>query len=500
MRKPKITYQFLGGLGDGIHLTGSMCIVTVSWGKNLVRFAVDAGLWQGHFPDAFKENTQHLKAQEIKKLDFIILTHAHIDHVGRLPLLFKLGFCGPVYCTEPTARIIPAMLLDTAKIMASENRYRNSHSHNKDFSHGDGRKSKNRGKTKKKNFSLKEKFEILFSASDVETCLARVRNQGLSYNTWHRVAKQIHLKFYPSGHILGGAIVVIRIGEDEPIFLGFCGDLGRHDGVILPPPQMPEEKMDVWVTESTYGGNIHPPREDEFAEIKKVILENKNGKIIIPSFALERAQEIIYLLSQEMKSGSIPKINIFLDSPLASKITGVFSYYWKTPMFLDQGDDFNPFSKENGFLQIVENEMDSATLVNQSGPYIVIAGSGMCDAGRVRNYLRASLSGMNNHILLVGYMANGTLGEKLAKSFPMISMNGQEISVRAKIHHFRSFSAHADGQFLAEFGTKIIKNNGKIFICHGEEKSAYSLQNDLRKLLGDDIDIHIPRQGELITI
>lgn len=513
-----IKLGFLGGLASSDNLTGSCILLTIRQGKSTSNLLIDAGLIQCSFKESLIKNRKILSQLNLKFIDYIILTHSHIDHVGRLPLLVKNGFRGRVICTKSTARILPIMLEDSAKIQVLEARYlkdRDLKDSNNGFkNHHQGHDALQLGKydqrrSKKRPIDGKS-CEPLYGMDDVDLSTKLIKNNGYNYHEWIKFCKNISLKFYPSGHVLGGAIAVIKIKDGARyLHLGFSGDLGRPDGVILPPPEIVNEKLDYWFIESTYGGKIHPTRNQEIFQIQEVVRRaaKEKEKIIIPSFALERAQEIIYLLSYYMFIGEIPAIPIFLDSPLASKLTDIFEDNWNLGMFLDQNRlNFNPFSPvENKFLKLISSEAESSDLALRSGPHIIIAGSGMCDAGRIRSHLYHNLDRLDTVVCLVGYMAVNSLGRKLLENLPIVRMNKKDIMVNAKIIKFESFSAHADSNYLTEYTKIVASNSKKIFIIHGEEASAVALKLQLINTLSntDSVnhwlkDIVIPKFEEIV--
>jgi metallo-beta-lactamase family protein len=511
-----IKMQFLGGVADGDNLTGSGILLEIRRGKKLIKILVDAGLKQGG-RDALEQNREILKYVNPVKISYVILTHSHIDHVGLLPFLAKHGFNGRIICTQATAELLPVMLEDSAKIQLTEVKNKNSQDYYKTpHSIKSGRDSLTLGsydRKKWKNRSKRSKTsEVLYTMDDVKTIVRLVKNQGFAYETWIRLEKDIALKFYPSGHVLGGAVCVLKVEGQEPLHLGFSGDLGREDGIILPPPKLPDEPLNYWVIESTYGGEKHPERDEEIAKLLALVKKagTNKQKIIIPSFALERAQEVIYILSDHMSKGDIPALPIYLDSPLANRITNIFATNWQIGLFNDQGRvNFNPFSPiENRFFQIVIDKASSVALIKEDGPAIIIAGSGMCDAGRVRDHLRAGLSSPKTIVCLVGYMAENSLGRKLQNGLPIIRMNGEDIIVKAEIVNFQSFSAHADGTFLAAYTENILKNESptpaNIFINHGEEMPATLLKLELSQALKGGAEqwlnnITIPKLHEIFN-
>lgn len=492
MLNPRIRVTALGGVADRKNPTGSCLLLEIRHGKQFTRILIDAGAWQGN-GDVMRNS---LLPPQLDTIDAVVLTHAHNDHAGRLPFFVKHGYHGSVFCTEATADLLGPMLLDTAKIILAEK---------KDRDRRNSRARKN-GNGKKKKACESEPPEFFFSCENVEETLGLIKCGGFKYHRWVKLGKGIFLKFYPSGHVLGGAICVIRVDRnnrpEDSTYLGFSGDLGRSDEIILPPPKVIQEPLNWWFTESTYGGRRHPSRNEELFTLLKTIARTREagGNVYIPSFSLERTQEIIYLLSRLIANGELAPMTIYLDSPLAEKVTGVFLQYWDTPMFADQNSlDFNPFSEEeNPFLKVVLGKEESDNLVNTSEPCIIIAGSGMCDAGRIREHLRYALPNNQNAICLVGYMAEGTLGRRLCERTSSVQMNGNTILVRANIVRFESFSAHADSEFLVDYARRLTIKKG-VFLLHGDNENAQRLQQNLQKRLGN-VTVFIPKLNEVIDL
>jgi metallo-beta-lactamase family protein len=511
-----VSVQFLGGVADGENLTGSCIMLQIEAGKRKHRFLIDAGLVQCRFRESLERNLDLIKRLRADLVDGVILTHGHIDHSGRLPLLVKNGFTGRIYCTEQTARLLPIMLEDNARIQLHEAAYRKKKARQvaKNEIPAERRWLGNYDRLRKKSQSrgcFNPLTEPLYTLDHVKSTCALVKVGGFEYEEWIRLAKGVDLKFYPSGHVLGGAICVVRIETKDGLkHLGFSGDLGRADGIILPPPKIVNEPIDHWFSESTYGGRTHPERDEEIERLLAVVKNAaaNGGKIIIPSFALERTQEVIYLLSKHMADGDIPKIPIFLDSPMASKITSVFSQSWHSPgLFKGQNElSFNPFcSEQNRLLRLVTGQDESSKLIEAEGAHIVIAGSGMCDAGRVRGHLRKNLPEKETTVCLVGYMTEGSLGRKLKEHWPLVRMNGEEIAVNANIVVFESFSAHADSPFLNAYAQEVAAKNESglknVFIIHGERKSALDLKVELMKTLSmEGKNIIMPKIGDVFVL
>lgn len=495
----KAKLKFLGGLINEI--TGSCYLLRVHHKKKRLSILIDAGLVQCNFNDSFDKNKEILNQIDPGKIDYIILTHSHIDHIGRLPLLIKNGFKGRIICTEGTASLLKIMLEDSAKIQVAEAIYLNK-KNNKALESGKADRLTRGAYDSRKKTVKKSPILPLYTIEDVSLVDGLVKNGGYPYHQWIHLSKDVSVKFYASGHVMGGAVTVFRFkNKSQKFYFGFSGDLGRQDGIILPPPELIKEDLRVFVTESTYGGRVHPSRDDEICKIIELvkIAVKKKKRIIIPSFALERAQEIIYLLSYHMSAGGIPKIPIFLDSPLASKITKIFAQAWSDGMFSDQSRlDFNPFSQENPYLKIITDQKESDDLIAKSGPYIVIAGSGDCNSGRVRGHLRTNLPKEDTMIFLVGYMPKNSLGRNL-KERMVVKMNQEEIKVKAEIISFDSFSAHADSLFLRDYVYDNLKWGSEpknIFIVHGELEGARTLKINLDMVLSDKlIETMIPENG-----
>ena len=510
MRKLRVTAQFLGGVVGA--LTGSCILLTIWKGKKIIKILIDCGLVQGRFDESSEKNREILKYIDPEKIDIIILTHGHLDHVGRVPFLVKHGFKGKVYCTASTGILLPIMLYDNCKIMKSEIWWRKksfARKKKEDFIRPAHHWRPNVKKKKASQISQKLRSPInfnpcdpLYEIADVEKTLGIIR--GNEYCQWVRIEKEIDVKFYPSGHVLGGAVCVLRNKEPDGSYTHRCftGDLGREDGIILPPPEWVKEKIDQLVIESTYGDRIHPPRQEEINQLLKIITQAKkqNGKVIIPSFALERAQEIIFLISKYVRGD----IKIHLDSPMASKILKVFAESWEGKMFKDQDQlKFNPFNPaQNKNLLIVESTEASTKLIDSPEASIIVAGAGMCNAGRVRGHLRRWLGHLSSYVCLIGYMAEKTLGRKLIDTLksvePMVRMNGEGILIKANIVKFESFSAHADKKFLIKYASHVDPTD-RIFIVHGEESGGLSLKKGLHEQgnlqIGEEAII-IPRLWE----
>jgi len=488
----EISCEFVSGVVGGF--TGSSILLSIKQGKSVTKILVDAGLVQGNPRKLIENNQAVLQALNPKLIDLIILTHAHGDHVGLLPALFKHGFRGRIFCTEATADFLKVVLEEGVKIQAETVR----------------RKLRLRGKKPLRNlvesqakfpnkydeFKTTNKYQkglagkVLGAVADVDKTCDLIKNDGFKYQEWIKLFNGCSLKFYESGHMLGGAICVLHLKDRlrKDIYLGFSGDLGRGDSIILPPSAKVREPLDYWFTESTNGGIKHPKRDQEIRKLLTMIrgAVEKKQKVIIPSSVLEKSQELVYLLSHHMAIGDIPKIDIYLDSPMGIKILDIYASKWGQGLFADQGKlTFNPFNQaENKFLKTVLKHFDSECLIAEPGPYIVIAGSNTCNFGRVVDHLRASLSDSNTVVCLVGYMPRYSLGDKLKRGDLMVNIDGKKIAVKAKMISADIFSAHADGPFLVSYAKSLnYKFDFKVFITHGDEKNARFLKKSLMNTL-----------------
>lgn len=507
-----IVLSFFGGVvGD---LTKSSMTIK----NHRFHVGIDYGLWQGNKRE-FVERNKEIPFSP-NTIDALILTHAHVDHSGGIPILYNNGMGaeegkGKIFCTEQTMKIAPIMILDTAKI-SERDFIRKPKKHLTDSKTiFKIRRFKKNGVGNAKTIERLDLGWAIepYSEKDAIKSLNLFNGGSRGYHYWFKVAKGVRAKFYNSGHVLGGAICVLEVGNElngkKIIRIGFSGDLGRNNGIILPSPEIIKEPLDYWVTESTYGGISHPQRDGDFNVLRRLIEEcyRREGKVFIPSFSLERSQEIILILSRMMFAREIPRMNIHLDSPMAESILKIFAESWRKKSFVNQHRfNFNPFiSSENKFLKIVSDYEASEALTRKRGPHIVVAGSGMGDAGRIRSHYKKGIHQEKNIILLVGYMATGTLNRNIADGHRIVGIDNKDYRVGCLVHKFGSFSAHADREELLEYTEKIVSNSvgiKKIFISHGGEKNGYELKLALSEKLaqkfGGDWDrkIIIPRIQE----
>lgn len=449
-------------------VTGSAHLITLESGLTIL---LDCGLYQGSEDemDDFNRNW-HFDPSEI---DILILSHAHIDHSGRLPKLVKDGFNGKIISTHATRSLCNIMLLDSAKIQGYEAEY-----HNK--------------KQARKKKSDREYLEPLYEESDVYLAMALFTSY--SYDLWQTIHEGVELLFRDAGHILGSASVTLKITDNgKETIIGFTGDIGRPDRPILRDPQkMPE--CDYLICESTYGDRLHEGKPEETARFLEVIKHTcieKQGKLIIPAFSVGRTQEIVYMLDKLETEGLLPKIPVYVDSPLATNATMIFASH---PECYDQKlaeymlIDDNPFGF-NGLKYVRSVEL-SKSLNHSNQPAIIISASGMMNAGRVRHHAANNLGDEKNTFLMVGYCAPKTLGGILLNgNVEEVKLYGQMVPIKAEIIRMGSFSAHADQNEIIQFlnNQKRLKN---LFLVHGEIDAQKVLSSKINENL--DVNIRIP--------
>ncbi len=457
-----MTVQFCGAARE---VTGSSHLITLSDGYKIL---LDCGMYQGNSKEMDKFNENWLfKPSEI---DCLILSHAHIDHTGRVPKLVKDGFRGKIICTHATRSLCAIMLLDSAKIQERDAYYHN-----------------------KKN---KKKITPLYSAVDVQKSMNHF--VGIGYNHWHEITEGVRLLFRDAGHILGSASVTLELEEHgRTVRFGFTGDIGRPDRPILRDPQ-PMPNLDFLICESTYGAKEHASRPKEFDKLLKIIKKvcvKKRGKLIIPAFSVGRTQEIVYMLDQMANDDLLPPVPIYVDSPLAVNATTIFGTH---PECYDKElteymlTDSNPFGFNS--LHYVHDLETSKSLNDTKDPCIIISASGMMNAGRVKHHLYNSITHKRNGILIVGYCAPYTPGGILRAGADKITLFGQRLPVNAKIYIMDSFSAHADRSEITDFINNQKGHLRKMFLVHGTLDRQEELKQHLE--LNGFHNVEIPELGQ----
>lgn len=429
-------------------VTGSCHLLTLDNGFTIL---LDCGLYQGHDDEFDEFNSNWLFAPSA--IDLLVVSHAHIDHIGRIPKLVKDGFKGNIICTHATRDLAAIMLMDSAGIQERDAQWATE----KNLKHKNGKP-----------------VEPLYTEEDVRSCL----NQfvGLSYNRWTKIYKGVDLLFTDAGHILGSATVSLKIQRENgsETVLGFTGDVGRWNRPIIKDPQaMPA--LDYLICESTYGGETHeemPGNIRQFLEIVENTCVKKRGKLIIPAFSLGRTQEIVYMLDQLENSGKLPHIDVYVDSPLAVNATDVFTMHHEcfdeTLMKYLEYDE-NPFGFNR--LKYIRRVNESKALNEKKEPCIIISASGMVSAGRIRHHVFNNIENPNNTILMVGFCASGTTGALIRERPKTLKLFGKELIVRADIQIVDGLSGHADqGELLKFLSNQDPAKVKKTFLVHGEKE------------------------------
>lgn len=451
-------------------VTGS-CYSIVTKNEKIL---VDCGLFQGG-KDIEKMNYEDFPF-DASKYDALVLTHAHLDHCGRIPKLVKYGFRGKIYATNATKELAFIILMDAAKIAAHDTEKENE------------RRAKE-GLPKRKP---------LYNIEDVKIAMKLFKK--VSYDVDFNVTKNIVARYYNAGHILGAASIRLEIKDkNESKILAFSGDLGNETSIIVQDKD-PIKKADYVFIESTYGDRLHEKIEDRNKEFLRIINETykRGGKLLIPSFAVERAQELIFDIANFQQEGLMPKIKVYLDSPMAIKATNVFSdypeYYNKFVKDSMKKRD-NPFSFPN--LIFTETVKESKLLNDTSEPCIIIAGSGMCNAGRIKHHIKNNIENPQTTLLFVGYQARGTLGYWIKKGEKVVKLLGGHFKVNAKIESIDGFSAHADYLELISWLKNYSPKPKKVFICHGEEEQAEAFSKRVQK---EGMKTYIPSMNEKLEL
>jgi metallo-beta-lactamase family protein len=442
------------------------------------RILIDCGFYQEH---NLKGRNYEDFPFDVKSIDAVVLTHGHLDHCGLLPKLVKDGYEGPIHATEATAEIAEIVMFDAAKIQ-EEDAYWKKKRHEKE-----GRVSK-------------YGYDPIFTKEDVEKCIP-LFVKGYSYGSKINLFDGVKISFHNAGHILGSSFVIVEADKDgEQKSILFSGDIGRNDVPILKDPEK-ASNVDYLVVESTYGNRIHKPN----GFIPKILTKTvnaairTNGKIIIPSFAIERSQEMLYYLSALLEAQKIGTVKVFLDSPMASKVTDVFKKHLE--LFdkdargrMTLGDNPYDFSQ----LQVVGSTKESKAINDYGKPAIIIAGSGMCTGGRVKHHLFNHISNPNNTILFVGYQAERTLGKNILSGADHVRIFGQNIEVLARIEKLNGMSAHADKRELLAWMNGMTVAPKKVFIVHGEESGSESFAKYVK--YKNKWDTYVPTYEETVVL
>jgi metallo-beta-lactamase family protein len=463
--------QFLGAAGGEV--TGSKHLITTN-GKNIL---LDCGMYQGKGLE-----TDHMNKDlgfEPSQINYLILSHAHIDHSGLIPYIAKLGFQGQVICTPATMDLCNIMLPDSGKIQESDVKTFN----------------------KRREIQHLPPIEPIYTMQDAKDCMGLFVD--VPYGKKHKVTENVTVEFTDSGHILGGAIVNLIIKEDgKTKKLTYTGDIGRYDKRILRDPQ-PFPQTDYLIVESTYGDRAHSLIEYADFELLRVVIDTcakKKGKLIIPSFAIGRAQEIIYALDRLQRKKLLPDVDVFVDSPLAVSATDVFKKHgecFNEEILKYMQTDSDPFGFNK--LHYVQSVEDSKHINNYNRPCIIISASGMAEAGRVKHHLANNIENAKTTVLFVGYCAPSTLGAKIKRGDSEVSIFGHRLKVRADIRIIESYSGHADYLEINKFlQCQKFDKIKQTFMVHGESQTQlvfkeYLEEQGLKNIL-------IPNRGDVAEI
>ncbi len=460
-------------LGAAENVTGSRFLLQA----NGHRFLVDCGMHQerelrGRDWDRFPVDPS--------SIDAVLVTHAHLDHCGYLPKLVREGFTGPVYCTPATKEIMKISLLDSAHIQESD---------------AEIKKRRHQREGRKGPYP-----EVpLYTVQDAEKCFPQL--QPVRCKEAVDLADGVSATFHEAGHILGSAMVAVNVrlnGEERRVL--FTGDIGRWDRPIVRNPST-FDYVDYIVMESTYGNRTHADVEDIDKQLEQVITDTvqAGGNIIVPSFAIERAQELLYHMRDLLAADRIPHILVFLDSPMAIKVTEVFRNY--PDLYDDEATEIlektgSPFDFAG--LVAVSSVAQSKALNYLGGSAMIIAGSGMVTGGRIKHHIANNISRPESTILFVGYQAVGTLGRHLVENPEKVRIFGQMYDVRARIEEIQGFSSHADRNEMIRWLSSIRNTPRKVFIVHGEKEASH----DFARLLTEryDWDVSIPSYGQEIQV
>lgn len=436
-------------------VTGSKYLITLYSGKTIL---LDCGLFQGK--DATDSNFNKNLGFDPTKVDYVILSHAHIDHSGAIPYLVKQGFKGQIYCTMATKDLCQIMLIDSAHIQEADVKYVNK-----------ARIQKNL-----------EPIEPLYTIEDAQASL--VHFQGINYDKWIKIDDEVELCFTVIGHILGAGAINLKIKENGNVHkLCYTGDIGRPNHKIIKSPK-PYFEADYIITESTYGNRLHASTENSEKRLLEIVYETcvvKKGKLIIPAFSLGRTQEIVYALDQLEHNGQLPPIEVYVDSPLSTNATEILK---KHPECFNQNIlnymkiDTDPF----GFNRLhYITEIEESKQINLTdNPCIIISASGMMEAGRIVHHLANNISNPKNTILVVGYCSPQTLGYKIANGTKTIKIFGDEYEVKADVKVMDEYSAHGDyNEMISYLTTQDSSKVKELFLVHGE----YEVQVEYREKL-----------------
>lgn len=432
---------------------------------------LDCGLHQGN-RSVSRERNETFPFRP-RKIDAVLLSHAHIDHCGNLPNFVRQGFQGTIYCTAATRALAGVMLGDAAKIQQEDTEYLNRH-----------------------RAPGEPQLEPLYTERDVYRTLLKMR--AVEYDVPMEVTPSVEATFVEAGHVLGSAMIQVRIKHNGgDVRVTYTGDLGRPNLPILRSPA-PIPPADLIISESTYGGQQHETVEETAEQLGEVVLRTaeRGGKVIIPAFSVGRTQTVVYFLHQLINAGRLPRLPIYVDSPMSVRATEVFRAH---PECFDEPTrrllEEHPELFGEGWVTYIDKVHESIELNRQAGPSIIISASGMCEAGRVLHHLRHNISDPRSTILIVGYQAEGTLGRRIAERQPELRILGRKVPLRAEVVTLSGLSSHADHQGLMAALAPLAESTRAIRLVHGEASRAQQLADALRQV--GFRDVAIPQRGDV---
>ncbi len=464
----------LGFFGAAGEVTGSCYVVTTDH----ARVMVDMGMHQGE-KQADEHNRKMIPA-DLPEIDAVVLTHAHLDHCGRLPMLIKGGYRGPIYCTAATEDVTAIILRDSAHLQQEDYARFLKHIHGKPTDRDVNR-------------------QPLYTADEVERTLARMTSVG--YELEQKIAEGITIKLSDAGHILGAGSVRMTVNDGtRTVVIVFSGDVGQTNAPILRDPVTPTP-ADVVLLESTYGDKDHRSMEETRTELLSILqaAEKTQGKVVIPAFAVGRTQDLVFHIGEFIRAGKLKQLPVYIDSPMATSVSGLYSRY--TDLYDERATDLvkqqmTPLSFPG---VIYTHSVDESKQLNDArGGMVIISANGMCTGGRILHHLKHNLPDPNAHVVIVGYQGQGTLGRRLVDGAKFVSIFGGDVAVRAKVHTLGGFSAHAGQTRLVQWAAPFEESKPRMFLTHGEDGPRKALHDKLVAAYG--IDAAMPYFGNEVEL